>query len=52
MADLAELSHGRHLRIWINHAVPPNDGGISLGQSAIGAFALKSKKTRALGLSV
>src|SRR5436853_3216977 len=44
MADLAELSHGRHLQIWINHAVPPNDGGISLGQSAIGAFALKKQK--------
>jgi len=25
-------------RLWINHKVPPNDGGISLGQAAIAAF--------------
>ena len=25
--------------IWTNHAVPPNDGGISLGQAALAAFA-------------
>jgi hydrogenase maturation protein HypF len=27
------------IQIWTNHAVPPNDGGISLGQAAIAAFA-------------
>ncbi len=27
-----------NLRIWTNHLVPPNDGGISLGQAAIAAF--------------
>ncbi|MGA6980186.1 MAG: carbamoyltransferase HypF [Candidatus Sulfotelmatobacter sp.] len=27
------------IKIWINHAVPPNDGGISLGQAALAAFA-------------
>lgn len=27
------------IRIWTNSAVPPNDGGISLGQAALGAFA-------------
>ena len=26
-------------RIWTNHAVPPNDGGISLGQAALATFA-------------
>jgi hydrogenase maturation protein HypF len=27
------------MEIWTNHAVPPNDGGISLGQAAMAAFA-------------
>ena len=27
------------LQIWTNHAVPPNDGGISLGQAALAALA-------------
>ena len=26
------------LQVWTNHAVPPNDGGISLGQAALAAF--------------
>jgi hypothetical protein len=26
------------LQIWTNHAVPANDGGISLGQAALAAF--------------
>ena len=41
MSDLADLFHGSNLRVWTNHAVPPNDGGISLGQAALGAFASK-----------
>jgi hydrogenase maturation protein HypF len=27
------------LQVWINHAVPPNDGGISLGQAALAVFS-------------
>jgi len=30
---------GAGMQIWTNHAVPPNDGGISLGQAALAAFA-------------
>jgi len=29
---------GKEFQIWTNHAVPPNDGGISLGQAALAAF--------------
>jgi hydrogenase maturation protein HypF len=30
-------------RLWINAAVPPNDGGICLGQAALAAFAFPPK---------
>jgi hydrogenase maturation protein HypF len=44
LEDLKSLSEDNPLKIrtndiWTNHAVPPNDGGISLGQAAIAAFA-------------
>ena len=29
---------GKPISIWTNSAVPPNDGGISLGQAALAAF--------------
>jgi hypothetical protein len=32
------LLESEHLQIWTNHAVPPNDGGISVGQAALAAF--------------
>ena len=38
LEDLKELLTGK-LQVWTNQAVPPNDGGISLGQAAIAAFA-------------
>ncbi|HXM10458.1 MAG TPA: carbamoyltransferase HypF [Terriglobales bacterium] len=39
LEDLKSLSEKDPIEIWTNHAVPPNDGGISLGQAAIGAFS-------------
>ena len=33
-----ELLADAALEIWTNHSVPPNDGGISLGQAALAAF--------------
>ncbi len=39
LEDLKDLLRRKNLQIWINHAVPPNDGGISLGQAAIAAFS-------------
>ncbi|HET9792759.1 MAG TPA: carbamoyltransferase HypF, partial [Candidatus Angelobacter sp.] len=36
--DLKALFTGGPMTIWINHVVPPNDGGISLGQASIAAF--------------
>lgn len=34
LEDVRELLVPEHIRIWTNSAVPPNDGGISLGQAA------------------
>ena len=39
LEDLKTLLESEHLNIWVNHFVPANDGGISLGQAALAAFA-------------
>jgi hydrogenase maturation protein HypF len=39
LRDLKELLEAERLQIWINHAVPANDGGISFGQAALAALA-------------
>ncbi|MGA8437237.1 MAG: carbamoyltransferase HypF [Candidatus Sulfotelmatobacter sp.] len=39
LRDLKSLFHTAGLEVWTNHAVPPNDGGISLGQAAMAACA-------------
>ena len=38
LRDLKQLFDAAGVCIWINHLVPPNDGGISLGQAALAAF--------------
>jgi hydrogenase maturation protein HypF len=36
--DLLALLEDEGVTLWLNHAVPPNDGGVSLGQAALGAL--------------
>ncbi len=38
LEDLKGLLENENLQIWTNHAVPSNDGGISLGQASLAAF--------------
>jgi hydrogenase maturation protein HypF len=38
LEDLGELLGSEGLEVWTNREVPPNDGGISLGQAALSAF--------------
>lgn len=38
IADVKALMAGSNIDIWTNCSVPPNDGGISLGQAALAAF--------------
>jgi hydrogenase maturation protein HypF len=39
LEDLKSMFRSEPVEVWTNHAVPPNDGGISLGQAALAAFA-------------
>jgi hydrogenase maturation protein HypF len=38
LEDLKSMLPQKSLQVWTNHAVPANDGGISLGQAALAAF--------------
>jgi hydrogenase maturation protein HypF len=38
LVDIRSLLEPQRISIWTNHAVPPNDGGISLGQAALASF--------------
>jgi hydrogenase maturation protein HypF len=39
LQDVKSILAEEQIEIWTNASVPPNDGGISLGQAAIAAFA-------------
>jgi len=43
LQDLSELLADNALELWTNNLVPPNDGGISLGQAALAAFEQYSR---------
>jgi len=38
LSDVRERMECESVHLWTNHAVPPNDGGISLGQAALAAW--------------
>ncbi len=38
LEELAPRLRRAKLELWINHAVPPNDGGVSLGQAGLAAL--------------
>src|SRR5271156_3293651 len=44
LTDLKSLLRNERLDIWTNHAVPANDGGISLGQAALAATGICESK--------
>ena len=43
LQDLRALLDGTRLALWTNRTVPPNDGGISLGQAALAAFVDRNR---------
>ncbi len=45
LEDLKHLLADGALEVWTNQLVPANDGGISLGQAALAAFAHQSQRT-------
>lgn len=44
LRDVKSLLQGEPLEIWTNRLVPPNDGGICLGQAALAAFGERDRE--------
>ena len=42
MEDVKAQLEGSGLQLWTNRSIPPNDGGISLGQAALAAFQFET----------
>ena len=51
LSDLKDLLEPAGLRIWTNHVVPANDGGISLGQAALAALAMTKPRSAVTALN-
>jgi hydrogenase maturation protein HypF len=45
IADIRNALVPTSLQLWTNRQVPPNDGGICLGQAVLGAFALSGSSS-------
>jgi hydrogenase maturation protein HypF len=45
LEDLRDLLDATGVQVWTNHSVPPNDGGISLGQAALVVPVIRSGRS-------
>jgi hydrogenase maturation protein HypF len=50
LRDIRSFVEAEGLQVWTNHAVPPGDGGISLGQAAVAAIAKPKLETSLLDI--
>jgi hydrogenase maturation protein HypF len=46
LEDFRAVMDDSGLQVWTNHAIPPNDGGISLGQAALAALSMGTRASK------